>query len=280
MKIAIIGVGLIGSSFAIKLKECGIADKLFGVDNNSENVNCALKLGYFDSELSLNEACKEADLIVISTPVDSIPAIAEDVLNKINKQQIVIDMGSLKEDLCTKIIGHKNRGRMVAAHPMWGTEHSGPQAATNDSFTGRTVVICEKESSDIDAVLKVENIFTKIGMTLRYMNAEQHDLHAAYVSHISHITSFALALSVLEKERETETIFDLAAAGFESTVRLAKSSPDTWTPIFIQNKFNVLEVLNENIHQLNILKKMIERGDEQGLRTMIEKANEIKKILK
>jgi prephenate dehydrogenase len=163
---------------------------------------------------------------------------------------------------------------------MWGTEHSGPDAAEHGAFTSRTVVICEKESSDADAVEEVEKIYSRLGMPIKYMSAEEQDLHCAYISHISHITSFALALTVLEKEREEEHIFDLAGGGFESTVRLAKSRPQTWAPIFLENKYNVLDVLREHIHQLQILRRMIERDDREGLTEAMQRANKIREILK
>ena len=175
---------------------------------------------------------------------------------------------------------HPARGRFVATHPMWGTEHSGPEAAMRGAFAGRRVVICERERSDNDALQLVEEIYRKVGMTPIYMGAEEQDVHCAYISHISHITSFALALTVLEKEREEEHIFDLASAGFESTVRLAKSAPETWTPIFLRNKYNVLDVLGEHIHQLQVLRKMIERDDAEGLTDAMRHANSIRRILK
>ena len=174
---------------------------------------------------------------------------------------------------------HPNRGRLVATHPMWGTENSGPEAAVHNAFKGRTVVICEKERSDKDAVEMVEQIYSALGMPIRYMSAEEQDMHCAYVSHISHITSFALALTVLEKEREEEHIFDLAGGGFESTVRLAKSLPQTWAPIFLENKYNVLDVLREHIHQLQIMRRMIERDDREGLIDAMQRANKIREIL-
>lgn len=202
------------------------------------------------------------------------------ILNKITDKQIVIDMGSTKQELCDIISQHPKRGRFVATHPMWGTEYSGPQAAIDGAFKGRTVVICNSDSSDSDALQTIVDIYNKIGMPIKYMNSEEHDIHTAYISHISHITSFALALTVLEKEREVDHIFDLAGGGFESTVRLAKSSPQTWIPIFMQNKYNVLDVLREHIHQLQIMRIMIEKDDIKGLSKQMEKANSINKIIK
>ncbi len=279
MKAAIIGVGLIGGSFALSLKEHTLADEVLGCDSNPANASKATELGLVDRMVTMDEAVASADLIAVSIPVDAIPGVVTKILNKVNRNQIVIDMGSTKHELCDLVSMHKNRGRFVATHPMWGTEHSGPQAAEKNAFKGRTVVLCETEKSDRDAVELVEKIYKTIGMPVKYMSAEEHDIHTAYVSHISHITSFALALTVLEKERESEHIFDLAGGGFTSTVRLAKSSSDTWVPIFMQNKYNVLDVLREHIHQLQVMKKLIEKEDSQELEDMIKKANTISKII-
>ena len=280
MQAAVIGVGLIGGSFALALKEKELADRVLGVDRSGENASKALALGLVDEVVPLEEAVEKADLIALSIPVDAIPLLVVKILNKIRPEQIVMDMGSTKQELCEIICKHPMRGRFVATHPMWGTEYSGPEAAVKGGFAGRTVVVCEKELTDADALHAVERIYTAIGMPIRYMCPEEHDTHAAYVSHISHITSFALALTVLEKEREEEHIFDLAGGGFESTVRLAKSSPEMWTPIFMQNKYNVLDVLREHIHQLQILRRLIEKDDRKGLAAAMEKANMIRKILK
>ena len=276
---AVIGIGLIGGSFALTLKEKGLSKEIIGVDNSERNRDKALELGLVDRVLPLQEAVAAADLVVLATPVDSIPLLAVKVLNMVDRQ-VVIDMGSTKQELCEVIVQHPKRGRFVATHPMWGTEFSGPEAAVHGAFKDRTVVICDRELSDPDAVSLVENVYSAIGMPIRYMSAEEQDMHTAYVSHISHITSFALALTVLEKEREEEHIFDLAGGGFESTVRLAKSSPETWAPIFMQNKYNVLDVLREHIHQLQIIRRMLEKDDVPGLKKMMSKANTIKRILK
>lgn len=280
MRAAIIGIGLIGGSFALSLKDKGICTEVWGVDNSDDNCRKALERGLVDRTATLDEVMDEGiELIVLATPVDSIPMLAVKVLN-IVKNQVVMDMGSIKSELCEMIEQHAKRGRFVATHPMWGTEYSGPEAAVKGAFSDRTVVICNSEMSDADALEIVCDIYEKIGMPIKYMDAEEQDLHSAYVSHISHITSFALALTVLEKEREQEHIFDLAGGGFESTVRLAKSSPQTWAPIFMQNKYNVLDVLREHIHQLQIIRRMLEKDDRAALVAMMQKANTIKKILK
>ena len=280
MKATVIGLGLIGGSFALSLKERGLCDVVMGIEHSESNARKALELGLVDKIVTQDEAIAESDLIVLATPVDTIPIMATKILNRINETQIVMDMGSTKQELCEVTMMHPRRGRLVATHPMWGTENSGPEAAERNAFRGRTVVICEKEHSDVDALQVVEHIYQTLGMPIRYMSAEEQDTHCAYVSHISHITSFALALTVLEKEREEEHIFDLAGGGFESTVRLAKSLPQTWAPIFLGNKYNVLDVLREHIHQLQILRRMIERDDREGLIEAMQKANKIRDILK
>ena len=279
MKILIPGLGLNGGSFALALRDRGIADEILGVEKSDENAAEALRLGLADRIVTLEEGVPQADLVVLATPVDTIPLMAVKALNHVTDRQVVMDMGSIKAELCEVISMHARRGRFVAAHPMWGTEYSGPRAAQHGAFTGRNAVLCEAERSDADALATVERIFRTLDVPVVYMGAEEHDLHAAYVSHISHVTSFALALTVLEKEREERHIFDLAGGGFESTVRLAKSAAATWVPILLRNKYNVLDVLREHIHQLQIMRRMIERDDAEGLTSAFGKANSIQRII-
>ena len=279
MKILIAGLGLIGGSFALALRDRGIADEILGVEKSDENAAEALRLGLADRIVTLEEGVPQADLVVLATPVDTIPLMAIKALNHVTDRQVVMDMGSIKAELCEVISMHARRGRFVAAHPMWGTEYSGPRAAQHGAFTGRNAVLCEAERSDADALATVERIFRALDVPVVYMGAEEHDLHAAYVSHISHVTSFALALTVLEKEREERHIFDLAGGGFESTVRLAKSAAATWVPILLRNKYNLLDVLREHIHQLQIMRRMIERDDAEGLTSAFGKANSIQRII-
>ena len=279
MKILIAGLGLIGGSFALALRDRGIADEILGVEKSDENAAEALRLGLADRIVTLEEGVPQADLVVLATPVDTMPLMAVKALNHVTDRQVVMDMGSIKAELCEVISMHARRGRFVAAHPMWGTEYSGPRAAQHGAFTGRNAVLCEAERSDADALAAVERIFRALDVPVVYMGAEEHDLHAAYVSHISHVTSFALALTVLEKEREERHIFDLAGGGFESTVRLAKSAAATWVPILLRNKYNVLDVLREHIHQLQIMRRMIERDDAEGLTSAFGKANSIQRII-
>ena len=280
MKTTIIGLGLIGGSMALSLKDKALSSYVMGIEHYEKSARRALELGLVDAIVTMDEALETSDLIVLATPVDTLPTMATKILNRIRPDQVLMDMGSTKQELCEITQMHPNRGRLVATHPMWGTENSGPDAAVHGAFEGRTVVICESERSDDDALQRVREIYERLGMPIRYMSAEEQDMHCAYVSHISHITSFALALTVLEKEREEEHIFDLAGGGFESTVRLAKSLPQTWAPIFLENKYNVLDVLREHIHQLQILRRMLERDDREGLIEAMQRANKIRDILK
>ena len=275
MKVAIIGVGLIGGSMAVALREKNIATTIIGVDANVTHQQIALDLKLVDSIMDMESAIKKADLIILSVPVDKAVSLLPLILKQVDKQ-VVMDVGSTKSNVC-KIADSR---RFVATHPMWGTEFSGPAAAVSGAFTDKAVVICNKENTDADALTIVENLYKHLGMHIIYMDAKAHDLHAAYISHISHITSFALANTVLEKEKEDDAIFELASGGFESTVRLAKSDPDTWVPIFMQNKENVLDVLNEHISQLRKFKSCLEKENYEYLAELIKKANTITRVLK
>ncbi len=264
---------------ANRLKETGFAQNIIGVDSNEKNAKTALQLGWIDEILPLNEAIKQSQLIIIAIPVDATLHILPGILNKLDKQ-VLMDVGSTKGIICQSVINNNKRGRFVATHPMWGTEKDGPESVVKDAFIGRVAVICEKDNTDTDALQMVEALYSKIGMELVYMDSDVHDIHAAYVSHISHIASYALSLTVLEKEKEEDAIFELASGGFESTVRLAKSNPAMWVPIFKQNKENVLDVLNEHISQLRKIKSCLEKENFTYLQELIENANKIKRILK
>jgi prephenate dehydrogenase len=277
--VTIIGTGLIGGSFGLVLKDKKLAEHIIGVDKSEVNQKRALELGLVDEVLPLKEAIAKSKLIVLAVPVDALfnllPAVLDEVIN-----QVVMDMGSTKESVIAAVANHPKRRRFVASHPMWGTEYSGPEAAVKTAFANKAAVICDSEHSDEDALELVKNIYNETGMHLVYMDAAAHDLHAAYISHISHITSFALANTVLEKEKEEDAIFELASGGFESTVRLAKSNSEMWVPIFKQNRENVLDVLNEHISQLRKFKSCLEKENYEYLQELIENANDIRRILK
>jgi prephenate dehydrogenase len=278
MKVTIIGTGLIGGSSALVLKQHGFATKVIGVENNPAHAAKALELGIVDEVSALEEGVAKADLIIVAIPVDAATELLPQILDHI-EGQVVTDMCSTKLPLLHSVQRHARRRRYVPTHPMWGTEYSGPQAAVSNAFKNKAVVFCNQAESDADAVDMVKNMYYAMGMRLLYMDAASHDLHAAYVSHISHITSFALANTVLEKEKEDDAIFDMASAGFESTVRLAKSNPSMWLPIFKQNRENVLDVLNEHITQLRKFKSCLEKENYDFLKELMENANKIRRIL-
>ncbi|MGN7865968.1 prephenate dehydrogenase [Chryseobacterium sp. 22458] len=280
MKISIIGTGLIGGSMALKLKEKGIAHFIYGIDNDQQHISKALELKIIDAGADLEQGVKNADVVIIAIPVDAARKILPGVLDLISDHQTIMDAGSTKAGIVNAVKDHPKRSRFVAFHPMWGTENSGPQSAVTESFSGKAGVICNKEESAEDALQTVEKIVEALDMHMIYMNAQDHDIHTAYISHISHITSYALANTVLEKEREEETIFQLASSGFSSTVRLAKSHPEMWVPIFKQNKENVLDVLNEHISQLRKFKSALEKENYEYLEELITNANRIRGILR
>ncbi|PPL00292.1 prephenate dehydrogenase [Parapedobacter indicus] len=279
MNIAIVGVGLIGGSVAITLKEKKAVSKIIGVDKSDTNLKKALQLGLIDEETTLEEAINRSDVIFLTIPVDAILQLLPSILDRIT-HQVVVDMGSTKEGILQAVANHPNRGRLVAAHPMAGTEYSGPEAAIPELFKGKMMVYVDVMHSDEDAFDTVDAITEQLEMRTAFMEAHEHDVHTAYVSHISHITSFALALTVLEKEKSQGRIFELAGSGFESTVRLAKSSPDMWTPIFKQNRDNVLEVLQEHIKQLQNIQQALSEEDYEAFHKLIKKSNKIRRILK
>jgi len=279
MRLAVVGIGLMGGSIALSLKKKGFVSHVIGVDQNIEHQQQALQLGIVDEIMSLEDAVTSSDIIALATPVNVAELLLPTILNLVNKQ-VVFDLGSTKESIVNVANAHSNKGRFVPTHPMWGTEFSGPTAAQTDAFVDKATVICNKTQVDADALHIIEQMYGQLSMHILYMDAIKHDIHVAYISHISHITSFALANTVLEKEKESDAIFELASGGFESTVRLAKSNAEMWVPIFMQNKENVLDVLNEHISQLRKFKASLEKENPDYLLELIQNANKIKRILK
>lgn len=280
MKVCIIGIGLIGGSLAIDLKRRGFASYIIGVDSNVHHQNIALHSGLVDKIDTLQNAVKKSDLIILSTPVNTNREMLPEILTLIDGTgKVVTDMGSTKAGIAEAVINHPNRGRYVASHPMAGTEFSGPMAAIGKLFDYKHVIICDKELSDEDAIRTVVEMYNVLNMRISYMKAVDHDIHVAYVSHISHITSFSLALSVLDKEKDEENILKLAGGGFESTVRLAKSSAETWAPIFLQNSDYIIEVLDNYLEKMNLFRKYIVEKNPEGLKELMNEANKIRKIL-
>jgi prephenate dehydrogenase len=280
MTITVVGIGLIGGSLTIDLRKRGFADRIIGVDNNVTHRNIALLSELVDEVDTLENAVVKSDIIILSTPVNSNCQMLPVILDLIaGTSKVVTDMGSTKGSIARASKGHPGRGRYVAVHPMAGTEFSGPLAAIGKLFDYKPAIICDRELSDKDALRTVENMLETLNMRKVYMNSSDHDIHVAYVSHISHITSFSLALSVLEKEVKEQNILTLAGGGFESTVRLAKSSGDTWAPIFIENAEYIIEVMDTYIEKMNSFRKMISGNDIEGLKALMEEANKIRKIL-
>ena len=276
--VAIIGIGLIGGSLALDLRYKYTVEKIFGVDKNSDNLIRAKQLGLIDETASLKYAIENSDLIVLATPVDVSCNLLANILNSVDNQ-VVVDVGSTKAKIIKSISSHTKRGRFVASHPMAGTEFSGPDAAIVNLYKDKNVILCDIENTDNDAINLIVDIYKSIGMNIIYMDAKEHDIHAAYVSHISHISSFALSLTVLDKEQERKNILDMASGGFESTVRLAKSAASMWSPIFLQNTDNVLDVMDNYIEKLQQIRNAISKHDENEIVKLIKESNKIKKVL-
>jgi len=280
MTVAIVGIGLIGGSLAVDLRANGFADKLIGVETNVENKKRALELGLVDEFKNLKEAVEASNIIVLTIPVEAIVVELKKAMNYINTEQTLIDMGSTKHHIVNSVKEHLNFKRYVPTHPMAGTEYSGPDAAIKNLFANKVAIICDKENCDDDAIRVTEKMYKSLFMKIIYMNAAEHDVHAAYVSHISHISSFLLANTVLEKEQNDENIFNLASGGFESTVRLAKSSPKMWTDVFKQNSDNIVAVLDTYLNLLEQFKTYMVNKDFDQIYKQIELANRIKRIIK
>jgi len=279
MVICIIGLGLLGGSFGLGLKAKGVPVTILGVDSNPQHAEQALERGIADEILSLEAAVISADVVVLATPVNAILQQLPVVLELLRPNAALMDFGSTKEQLCAVVATHPKREQYVATHPIAGTEYSGPEAAFATLLDGKTMIICEREKSAPAALEQVEQLCRLLEMPLRYMPAAEHDLHFAYVSHLSHISSFALGLTVLDKENNEKNIFDMAGSGFSSTVRLAKSSPQMWGPIFSQNRKNVSEALAGYIEQLQQFKAAIDAQDEELTKELMAKANDIRRIL-
>ena len=276
-KIVVIGLGLIGGSLALDLKKKS-GRIILGVDNNINHVNKALELGIIDLIGDIHKI-KEASVVIIAVPANAIASVTKTVLNLVTDKTLVFDVGSVKVQVCNQIKNHPKRKNFVASHPIAGTEFSGPEAAFNGLFKNKINIICEKNSSDKTILKKAIELFEELEMKTTFMNAEEHDKHIAYVSHLSHISSFMLGKTVLEIEPDEENIFNMAGSGFRSTVRLAKSSPEMWTPIFIQNKENVLKSLTEYIKNLETFKQLILDGSSNEVYDIMQNTNRIKNIL-
>ncbi len=279
MNIYIIGIGLIGGSMALDIKSIYDDAKVFGIDANEKHLDEAIHLGLIDEKASENDLIN-ADLIIVSVPVDVGLVILPNILDKIGEQTLVFDVGSTKLPICDAIQNHPKRRNFLACHPIAGTEFSGPKAALKGLFEGKTNIICEVEKTTFKLQETAMDLFKKLGMRIRYMDPKSHDKHIAYVSHLSHISSFMLGKTVIEKEKDEQDIFDMAGSGFESTVRLAKSSPAMWTPIFKQNKKQVVKSLEEYIQNLTHFKELLENDNYDEVFNEMQNTNRIKEILK
>lgn len=278
MKVFIIGTGLIGGSFALDLKSAFNGIELFGIDKDETHLEQAREAGIIDHKANL-EDLKNADVVYLAIPVNASLEILSEILDLVPDNCLVMDAGSTKEALCRKVTEHPKRRNYLPCHPIAGTEYSGPLAAVKGLFVKKTNIICEVEKTAFKLQEKALEIFNALGMKIRYMDPASHDRHIAYVSHLSHISSFMLGKTVLEKEKNERDIFDLAGSGFASTVRLAKSSPAMWTPIFSQNKKNVLETLDEYILNLQHFRQLMETDNFEEVFNEMEKTNHIKDVL-
>jgi len=278
MKIIGVGLGLIGGSMLLSLKRFYGNAEFLGLDHNSVHLQKAIDLNIIERQAE-DADFKDADLVIVSIPVDVSQKIIEEQLNKVGSKCLVIDMGSTKQKLCEGLTEHPKRHQFLAAHPIAGTEFSGPQAAFEILFDHKTMIVCEIEKTDPKLQALAMECFQKMGMKIRFMNPKAHDVHMAYVSHLSHISSFMLGKTVIDKEDDERNIFDLAGSGFESTVRLAKSNPDTWVPIFSENKTFVVEALSKYISNLEIFKKQLGSEEYKSLFTTMHKTNKLKEIL-
>ncbi len=275
MKIGIIGLGLIGGSMALALKKA-VGAEIYGQDKY--HLKKALDLGLADTALN-PDLWPEMDVIIIATPVDTIPEVARNVLDKIKKDTLVFDVGSTKHKLARLLEKHPKRENFLLAHPIAGTEYSGPEAAFSNLFTGKINMVCDTAQTRPDILQKAMDLFDALQMKTTAMNSADHDKHIAYVSHLSHISSFMLGKTVLDLEKNEKNIFQMAGSGFASTVRLAKSSPQTWTPIFLENKEPILQSLDEYIDNLNSFKVMLYREDKQQIEKTLKDINYIGEII-
>jgi prephenate dehydrogenase len=278
MKVFVIGIGLIGGSMVLDIKMLHPEATIYGIDSNEIHLAEAIALGVVD-EAATFEDLSGADFVIVSVPVDAALTVLPKVLDVIGDQTIVFEVGSTKIPICEAVANHPKRRHFIATHPIAGTEFSGPSAAIKGLFQGKTNIICEVEKTTFKLQEKALDLFKAMGMRIRYMDPKSHDKHIAYVSHLSHISAFMLGKTVIDKEKDEQDIFDMAGSGFESTVRLAKSSPAMWTPIFKQNRKQVVKTLDEYILNLSKFKELLEKEDYEAIYNEMESVNKIKEIL-
>ena len=279
MKVGIVGLGLIGGSIGLKLKDLYDNITIYGYDIDDSSVSYCLKNKIIDVKFD-EQFISEFDFIFLAIPVESIKNQLSDYLNKTSDKTLIIDLGSTKFQICNSVENHQNRKNYLAAHPIAGTEFSGPNSAKKDLFNDKVMILCDTEKTDPNLLLDAKKIIKSLGMSIKTMNSKEHDKHIAYVSHLSHISSFMLGKTVMDKEDDDHAIYNMAGSGFESTVRLAKSSPEMWSSIFVEKKKNIVESLDEYISNINNFKKLIEISDQKTLNDEMRRINGIKKILK
>ena len=279
MKVGIVGLGLIGGSIGLKLKDLYDNIIIYGHDIDDDSVSYCLKNKIIDVKFD-EEFISELDFLFLAIPVESIKKQLSDYLNKTSSKTLIIDLGSTKFQICNSVENNQNRKNYLAAHPIAGTEFSGPNSAKKDLFNDKVMILCDTEKTDPNLLLDAKKIIKSLGMSIKKMNSKEHDKHIAYVSHLSHISSFMLGKTVMDKEDDEHAIYNMAGSGFESTVRLAKSSPEMWSSIFVENKKNIIESLDEYISNINNFKKLIEVSDQKNLNDEMRRINGIKKILK
>jgi prephenate dehydrogenase len=278
MKVVVIGIGLIGGSIVLDIKALHPEATILGMDANEDHLQQAIDIGVVE-KVGTTEDLADADFVIVSVPVDIALVVLPQVLDAVGENTIVFEVGSTKLPICEAVANHPKRRNYIATHPIAGTEFSGPSAAIKGLFQGKTNIICEVEKTTFKLQEKALQLFTALGMRIRYMDPEAHDKHIAYVSHLSHISSFMLGKTVIDKETEEQDIFDMAGSGFESTVRLAKSSPAMWTPIFKQNKKQVVNTLDEYISNLSKFRELLENDDFDAIYEEMQSVNRIKEIL-
>ncbi len=279
MKVTIVGLGLIGGCMAMDMRRAGFANQLVGVDLSEAHGRRAIELGLVDIIEPEDKALSEADLLILAIPVNTMSALLPQVLDIIKKGAVVIDTGSTKSMICRSVGQHANRGQFVAAHPIAGTENSGPDSAFPGLFKSMTNIICEREKSSEEALAIAGKLFSVLGMNTIFMDPDEHDKHVAYVSHLSHVSSFLLGQTVLDIEKDEKNIFNLAGSGLASTVRLAKSSPDMWAPIFEQNAEYLGQALAEYIMHLQRFHYQLMKRNTKELYRVMTEANKIRKVL-
>lgn len=279
MKVGIIGLGLIGSSLALKIGEVYNDITIYGEDISESNLKYTIENKIISNKLEEKDYSK-LDILFVAIPVDQVLKVLSPILDKVGENTLVVDLGSTKKPICDLVNSNQNRRKFLAAHPIAGTEFSGPMSADSSLFDNKTIILCETEKTENRLLNIAKDLFLSIGMSIKEMTADEHDKHIAYVSHLSHITSFMLGKTVMDKEKDEETIYDMAGSGFESTVRLGKSSPSMWTPIFNQNKKNIIDALDEYLKNIKNFKHLIETDNLSEMFNEMEQINGIKNILK